>query len=69
MFKFRGGGQLGIPYGTAQYPDCRGLTPEELKRINFASLDLSPSRKSWWLAWSCLRMILLNRPTNPILND
>lgn len=36
------GGQLGIPYGTAQYPDCRGLTPEELERINFASLDLSP---------------------------
>ena len=36
------GGQLGIPYGTAQYPDCRGLTPEELERINFAALDLSP---------------------------
>ncbi|HEO1455340.1 TPA: type-F conjugative transfer system mating-pair stabilization protein TraN [Legionella pneumophila] len=36
------GGQLGIPYGTAQYPDCRGLKPEELERINFAALDLSP---------------------------
>lgn len=36
------GGQLGIPYGTAEYPNCRGLTPEELERINFAALDLSP---------------------------
>ncbi|HAT8643612.1 TPA: type-F conjugative transfer system mating-pair stabilization protein TraN [Legionella pneumophila] len=36
------GGQLGIPYGTAQYPNCRGLTPEELERINFSVLDLSP---------------------------
>lgn len=36
------GWQLGIPYGTAQYPDCRGLKPEELERINFATLDLSP---------------------------
>ncbi|HDV5785733.1 TPA: type-F conjugative transfer system mating-pair stabilization protein TraN [Legionella pneumophila] len=35
------GGQLGIPYGTAQFPNCRGLTPEELERINFAALDLS----------------------------
>ncbi|RMW99878.1 type-F conjugative transfer system mating-pair stabilization protein TraN [Legionella jordanis] len=36
------GGQLGIPYGTAEYPNCRGLTPEELERINFSALDLSP---------------------------
>lgn len=36
------GGQLGIPYGAAQYPNCRGITPEELERINFAALDLSP---------------------------
>lgn len=40
------GGQLGIPYGTAQYPDCRGLTPEELERINFAALDLSPIQQA-----------------------
>ena len=39
------GGQLGIPYGTAEYPNCRGLTPEELERINFAALDLSPIQK------------------------
>ncbi|HAT3877914.1 TPA: type-F conjugative transfer system mating-pair stabilization protein TraN [Legionella pneumophila] len=39
------GRQLGIPYGTAEHPDCRGLTPEELERINFASLDLSPIQK------------------------
>ncbi|MFO3289609.1 type-F conjugative transfer system mating-pair stabilization protein TraN [Legionella pneumophila serogroup 1] len=36
------GGQLGVHYGTAEYPNCRGLTPEELERINFAALDLSP---------------------------
>lgn len=39
------GGQLKIPYGSAEYPDCRGLTPEELARINFSSLDLSPIQK------------------------
>ena len=33
--------QLGIPFGSAEYPNCRGLMPEELERINFASLDLS----------------------------
>ena len=36
------GGQLGISYGSAKYPNCRGLTPEELERINFSALDLSP---------------------------
>lgn len=35
------GAQLGIPYGTAKYPDCRGLTPEELSRIHFNALNLS----------------------------
>jgi conjugal transfer mating pair stabilization protein TraN len=34
--------QLGISYGTAKEPDCRGLTPEELERIDFSRLDLSP---------------------------
>lgn len=35
------GGQLGISYGSAEFPDCRGLTPDELEHINFAALDLS----------------------------
>lgn len=35
------GGQLQIPFGWAKAPDCRGLRPEELERINFGALDLS----------------------------
>jgi hypothetical protein len=35
------GGQLGISFGMAKYPNCRGITPEELERINFSTLDLS----------------------------
>jgi conjugal transfer mating pair stabilization protein TraN len=38
--------QLGIPFGWAKEEDnkanCRGITPEELERINFSALDLSP---------------------------
>lgn len=38
--------QLGINFGWAKDEDnranCRGITPEELERINFAALDLSP---------------------------
>jgi hypothetical protein len=38
-------GQLGINFGWAQgrnnVPNCRGITPEELARINFQALDLS----------------------------
>jgi len=33
--------QLGLNFGTAHSPDCRGLTPEELERIDFNRLDLS----------------------------
>lgn len=36
------GNQLGVSFGNAKHPDCRGITPEELERINFAALDLSP---------------------------
>lgn len=32
--------QLGLGWGDAKSPDCRGLTPEELSRINFDRLDL-----------------------------
>ena len=35
-------GQLGIPFGNPKYPNCRGLTPEELQRINFSALNLTP---------------------------
>ncbi|RUR24248.1 type-F conjugative transfer system mating-pair stabilization protein TraN [Legionella qingyii] len=38
--------QLGIGFGWAKDEDnnanCRGITPEELERINFSALDLSP---------------------------
>ncbi len=34
--------QLGISFGKAQEPDCKGITPEQLERINFEKLNLSP---------------------------
>ena len=37
----QGRGQLGIGWGDPEHPDCRGLTVEELSRINFEKLDLS----------------------------
>jgi conjugal transfer mating pair stabilization protein TraN len=33
--------QLGIGLGDAKSPDCRGLTPEELSRIDMSKMDLS----------------------------
>lgn len=33
--------QLGIDWGSARNPDCRGLTPEELTSIDFAAIDFS----------------------------
>lgn len=35
------GVQLKIPFGEAKAPDCRGLLPDELERIDFGKLDLS----------------------------
>ena len=35
------GAQLHIPFGSAKAPDCRGLRPEELEKIDFKQLDLS----------------------------
>ncbi len=32
--------QLSIGFGNVWHPDCRGVTPEELERINFKTLDL-----------------------------
>ncbi|MBY0281477.1 MAG: conjugal transfer protein TraN [Alphaproteobacteria bacterium] len=37
----QGRSQLGIGWGTAEIPVCRGLRPEELSRIDFSRLDLS----------------------------
>ncbi len=34
-------GQLHIDFGKPKSPDCRGITPEELERIQFDALDLS----------------------------
>lgn len=39
--------QLHIPFGDAENPDCRGLTPEELERIDFSKLNLSKLEKEW----------------------
>lgn len=33
--------QLGISFGEAKAPNCRGITPEELEHINFSALNLS----------------------------
>lgn len=33
--------QLGIGWGTAEEPDCRGLSPEEFQSIDFSQIDLS----------------------------
>jgi len=35
------GAQLHIPFGKAEAPDCRGITPEELEHIDFSLLDVS----------------------------
>ncbi|CAO4835076.1 MAG: hypothetical protein FADNKDHG_01551 [Holosporales bacterium] len=37
--------QLGMTFGTVHQPNCRGLTPEELERIDFSKIDLSESFK------------------------
>lgn len=36
-----GRAQLGISFGDPQGPNCRGLTPEELQRIDFSKIDFS----------------------------
>ncbi|PCH56130.1 MAG: hypothetical protein COC15_03630 [Legionellales bacterium] len=36
-----GRSQLGIGWGNAKNPDCRGLTPDEIAKIDFSKVDLS----------------------------
>ena len=33
--------QLGLGWGSAEFADCRGLSPEELTRVDFARIDFS----------------------------
>ena len=47
-------GQLHIPFGTPKKPDCSGITPEQLERIDFKRLNLDP-----------LVNELVSRPTLP----
>ncbi|MCI0458861.1 MAG: conjugal transfer protein TraN, partial [Gemmataceae bacterium] len=37
----QGRAQLGIGWGTAEHPNCRGLTVEELQAIDFTQMDMS----------------------------
>ena len=37
----QGRGQLGMNFGDPESPNCRGLTPEELTRIDFSRLNLT----------------------------
>lgn len=37
----QGRSQLGISWGEPEHPDCRGLTPEELSRLDMSQMDLS----------------------------
>ena len=41
LLQEQGRAQLGIPFGSAEHPDCRGLTPEELSQIDMSKMDLS----------------------------
>ena len=37
----QGRGQLGIGWGSVESPDCRGLTVDELSRLNFEQMNFS----------------------------
>jgi len=34
--------QLRVGFGSAKHPDCRGITVEEVQRINFSALNIEP---------------------------
>jgi conjugal transfer mating pair stabilization protein TraN len=40
LLQEQGRPQLGLDWGTAECPNCRGLTVEELSRIDFSKLDM-----------------------------
>lgn len=42
LIQEQGRRQLGLRFGTPECPDCRGFTPEELSRLDFSKMDLSP---------------------------
>ena len=37
----QGHAQMGIAFGAAESPDCRGLTPQEIEGVDFAKVDFS----------------------------
>ena len=39
-------GQLGIGFGGASSPDCRGITVDELQKIDFNAMDYSDFTKN-----------------------
>ena len=41
LIQEQGKRQLGLSFGTAEHPQCRGLTVEELSRLDFSKIDLS----------------------------
>ena len=41
IIQVQGRPQLGLGWGSAEFADCRGLTPDELTRIDFARIDFS----------------------------
>ena len=40
LLQEQGRSQLGLDWGTAECPNCRGLTVEELSRVDFSKLDM-----------------------------
>ncbi len=38
----QGRAQLGLNFGSAEHPDCRALTSDELSRLDFSKMDLTP---------------------------
>jgi conjugal transfer mating pair stabilization protein TraN len=40
VFQEHGRNQLGISFGSSKYPNCRGFTVDELRRVDFSKFDL-----------------------------
>jgi len=41
LIQEQGRQQLGISWGDAKHPNCRGFTPEEFQKLDFSKMDLS----------------------------